>query len=309
VSEIKVTLFHIIALFAGKFVFINPPSIFKAVEVGTILCVELSAGNLISSTDLLDRQFITNHLDDHRKPSNDFELGHWLAGLIEGEGSFGERRLEIVFHEKDISLAYSLRSLLGYGLIYKIKDKRAFKFVIRKKAGLSRVIDLCNGKFVGPFKVDQLHKYRYDLLLGTNILPSTGIVDPTTHWLAGFLDADGSLGIFVVNSPTHKLGKSVRLEIKISQKERFLLDKIQSVFGGSISFIASENRYKYKATGMIKIRGFINYLDQYHLQSRKYLQFFILRRAFRLMEHKEHLTLLGLNKIFSYKERLQNVYK
>jgi hypothetical protein len=38
-----------IELFAGKLVRINPPSMFKAVEVGIILCVKLSAGNLQNS--------------------------------------------------------------------------------------------------------------------------------------------------------------------------------------------------------------------------------------------------------------------
>jgi len=163
VSGYHVSVIVSIELFAGKHFSINLPSIFKAIKVGKIFCVMLSAGNLQSS----NRHFsnvvkISDHLGFHRRPSNDEELGYFLAGLIEGDGSFSDKRLEIIFHEKDYSLANNIVKKIGFGMIYKVRNKKAYKLVIRKKEGLKRVIELCNGKFVAPFKINQLHNRQYE---------------------------------------------------------------------------------------------------------------------------------------------------
>jgi hypothetical protein len=54
-------------------------------------------------------KFISFYVPIHRKPLNDEELGFYLAGFIEGDGYFGDNRIEIVFHEKDAPLAYYIK--------------------------------------------------------------------------------------------------------------------------------------------------------------------------------------------------------
>lgn len=304
-------ILYSIELYAGKLININQFFTFKAsVKIRKILCIKLSAGNLqYSRRHLSNVTNISPHINNHHRPLTDEEFGYYLAGLIEGDGYFGDKSLEIIFHGKDYSLANRIKKNIGYGNIYKIKYKNAYKLVIRNNSGLKRVIELCNGKFVGPFKINQLQKYNYESWLNIPILPNLKIINPNTYWFAGFLDADGSLGIFIANSKTHKLGKSVRLEIKISQKEPFLLEKIKEIFGGTISLPKNQNVYKFKITGNIKINKMIYYLDLYNLQSLKYVQYFILRKTYLLIEHKEHLILKGLNKVYALKKKLQNVYK
>lgn len=46
------------------------------------------------------------------------QLGHYLAGLIEGDGYFGPTKLEIAYHSKDKSAAYALRSRCDECQIY-----------------------------------------------------------------------------------------------------------------------------------------------------------------------------------------------
>ena len=63
------------------------------------------------------------------------QLGHYLAGLIEGDGYFGPTKLEIAYHSKDKSAAYALRSSLGYGQIYPYsKNRHAVRFVVSNQA-------------------------------------------------------------------------------------------------------------------------------------------------------------------------------
>ena len=50
---------------------------------------------------------ISIHVPTHLKPLNDEQLGHYLAGLIDGDGHFSSKlQLVIVFSSPDVKLAY-----------------------------------------------------------------------------------------------------------------------------------------------------------------------------------------------------------
>jgi hypothetical protein len=70
------------------------------------------------------------------------EFGFYLAGLIDGDGHFSNQgQLIITFHIKDIKLAYYIRSAVGFGQIYKVKNAAAVNFVISSKIGIKKVIN------------------------------------------------------------------------------------------------------------------------------------------------------------------------
>lgn len=293
-------VFDSIALYAGKLICLGPLGS-QINPKGTILNTIRSAGNLLYSTGGPKVPKLNDHLGPHRIPKND-DFCYYLAGLIEGAGYFGIN-LEIVQHEKDRPLASFLRSRIGYGQIYEVKDKRAIKFVISKKAGIDHVIELCDGKWVGPFKYKQQSKLGY-----INQKPPLNTLIISSSWLAGFLDADGSLGIFISKSKTHRLGCCVRQEIKLCQKKELQMLLIKDKLGGNLD-LDKKGMHRLTFTGSKNIITMMNILDIYQLQSKKYLQYFILRRTFRLMQRKEHQTLIGLNKVKTYKQRISLIYK
>ena len=85
------------------------------------------------------------HIPKHFKPISDNDFGHYLAGLIEGDGHFSnQQQLIIAFHSLDVSLAYYIKERLGYGSVKKIKNKNAYIFIISSKEGLKKVINLIN---------------------------------------------------------------------------------------------------------------------------------------------------------------------
>ena len=99
----------------------------------------LSAGNNINNigtSETLRNETVLNkenikpisvHLPKHLKPLNDEQLGHYLAGLIDGDGHFSSKQqLIIVFHILDVSLAYYIKARLGFGNVKKIKDKNIY---------------------------------------------------------------------------------------------------------------------------------------------------------------------------------------
>lgn len=149
------------------------------------------------NTLISENLFISDHLKKHKKPETEEEFGYYLAGLIEGDGYIGKRRIEIAFHIDDISSAYYIKKRIGYGSVLFLRGKNSVRYVLRKSAGLERVFSLINGKLLGQPKLDQLIYHKYNELFGKPILPRANFDLLTNHWLAGFADADGSFGIFI----------------------------------------------------------------------------------------------------------------
>ena len=132
------------------------------------------------------------------------ELGHYLAGIIEGDGYITiskENRviLGITFNIKDKPLAEELLKILGKGSIVKRKTNSVeLRFSAIKT--IKRIIDLVNGKFRTP-KIDQLFKLidwvnnKYSDSNSIIKLPLDDSPLYNNSWLAGFIDADGSFYI------------------------------------------------------------------------------------------------------------------
>ena len=86
------------------------------------------------------------------------QFGHYLAGLIEGDGHFSSKQqLVIVFHSLDASLAYYIKKRLGYGSVKKVKNKNAIILIISAKEGMEKVINLINGKIRTENKFNQIN--------------------------------------------------------------------------------------------------------------------------------------------------------
>lgn len=309
VSKIMVTLFICIGLYAGKFdYFLGPLSLrlFGKIQHEN----EQSAGNSdisdhiqeLISTDL----YISDHLIKHEKPQNDEEFGYYLAGLIEGDGYFGDHRFEIAFNEKDTFLAYFIKKQIGYGSVLKLKNKHSVRYVLRHSEGLKRVLTLVNGKFLTHYKIDQLLNHQYDSKFNIPILPPAQFDLNSNHWLCGFTDADGSFVITLAESKTHKTGLSLRLEFKIKQKFKDVLESIQTILGGHIYYLESEQLYYYNSTQFKSAKLIINYFDLYQLNSSKHVHYLKWRKVYKIVQRKEHLTLEGIEQIKKLQKNLRD---
>lgn len=267
--------------------------------LGTILTKEQSASNL-KLNDLYINLKISDHMKKHKKPISDLDFGYYLAGLIEGNGYFGDRRLEIIFHERDKFLAYFIKKRIGYGSVYKINNN-TYRYCLRHQEGLKYVLSLVNGKFLTENKINQLIKHKYDQLFKIEIFKPSNFDLTKNYWLAGFSDADSCFFISIKNSKTHKLGKSIQLEYKLKQKDKTPLSKIQNFFSGNIHYYLKEDIFCYNSSSNKTNFNFINYFDIFHLNSSKYIEYFKWRKVYRMMIRKEHLTDIGFFKIFKIK--------
>ena len=247
---------------------------------------------------------VTKHVPTHLKPVNDDQFGHYLAGLIDGDGHFSSKQqVIIVFNLLDVSLAYYIKKRLGYGNVRKVKNKNAVLLIIAAKRGIEILISLINGKIRTENKLCQINK---------NILNHKKFIDFSkkinfklnfsdnleNHWLAGFTDADGSFQIKIINRPNRT---EIRLNFQIDQKKDDLLILIKNFLGGNIGYRKSQDTYYYGSTSFGSAKNTIIYFDKFNLLSSKYVNYLKWRKVYLLIQNRDHLNDSGLKKIIKLK--------
>lgn len=245
---------------------------------------------------------ISEHIPKYNSNLTDLDFGYFLAGLIEGDGWFGVNQLHIIFSDRDISLAYLIKKRIGYGNIYKIKDKKAVRYICKNKNGLKIILSLINGKLLSNNKYDQLIKHNYQTTFLTevgNILPPTNELSLDNYWLAGFTQADGCFHVSIAKSKTHKTGFSVRLEFSIKQNDAIPLKLLFSKLK-----LGNLSQYKtgiwcYKSSGYKTAALLIEYFDTWKIFGGKYVDYLKFRKVYIKITEGKHLEEKGILKIKS----------
>ena len=247
------------------------------------------------------------HVPTHLKPNSDRDFGHYLAGLIDGDGHFSSKQqLVIVFNLLDASLAYYIKKRIGYGSVRKVKDKNAILLIIAAKKGLEIVLNLINNKLRTENKFNQVKK---NILNHINYAEFSKTIDfklnlsddLKNYWLAGFTDADGSFQIKTINRNNKT---EIRLNFQIDQKTKSTLTIIKEFLGGNIGYRKSQDTYYYGSTSFGSAKKVINYFDHFHLLSSKHVKYLKWRKAYIIIQNKDHLTKSGISKIVKLKLKM-----
>jgi hypothetical protein len=242
---------------------------------------------------------ISEHVPKHNPFSTDSDFGYFLAGLIEGDGWFGLNQLHIIFSDRDISLAYLIKKRIGHGNIYKMKDKKAVRYICKNYNGIKIILSLINGKLLSNGKYEQLIKHNYQKTFNFEILPPIQNLSLDNYWLAGFTQADGCFFISLAKSKTHKTGFSVRLEFSIKQNDPIPLKLLFSKLN-----LGNLSQYKtgifcYKSSGYKTAAVLINYFDKFHVFGGKYVDYLKFRKVYIKITEGKHLEKEGILKIKS----------
>ena len=89
-------------------------------------------------------------------------FSHYLAGLIDGDGHISKiGQIVICFNEKDLENAYFIKGRIGYGKIRKIKNKKAYNYIVSNSKGISYISALIKDKIKHPNKIDQFNDRLY----------------------------------------------------------------------------------------------------------------------------------------------------
>ncbi len=242
---------------------------------------------------------ISQHVPNHKSNLNNDEFGYFLAGLIEGGGWFGNKQLHIIFAESDTSLAYYIKKRIGYGNVYKIKDKKAVRYICKKAKGLFIILSLINGKFVSNYKYQQWIKDNFSEDFNIKILPPLKNLFLDNYWLTGFTQANGCFHISIQKSKRHITGYSVRLEYSLKQNDDFALKLLYNLL--KMGNISQDNSgiWCYKSSGFKTAASLINYFDKYNLFAGKYKDYIKFRKLYIKLTEGKHLDDKGIKKIIS----------
>jgi hypothetical protein len=262
---------------------------------------------------------------------NNSQLGFYLAGLIEGDGSIWtpktlvspneyicNSRIQISFHKKEIPFFENLKSIIGAGGIYNPKIGNACSYKIAKTDKLIELINLINGKFRTP-KIICLHKAIDHIYIKHNInipkLPLDNSNLMSNPWLSGFTDADGNFfiylgGRYALNNCTNK----TRLRCVFSIKQRLIdklsgdscllfMEKIADLFQSKIYF-TSENAIEFKVQATSKHYLTKLYFNKYPLMTSKRFNYLCYLQALDYLG--KHLTNEEIIEIQALKNSMNN---
>lgn len=133
------------------------------------------------------------------------------------------------------------------------------------------------------------------------------LLDP--WFIIGLFDAEGSFVITILKNPRYKTGWNVqaRIQIKMHEKDRALIQSIQDFFGG-IGYVSKPNNTSMVEFRVSTLKDIINiiirHFDNYPLITKKSSDYILFKQVALLMLNKEHNNLEGLQKIVKLRASL-----
>ena len=262
----------------------------------------------------------------HYKPLTDREWGSYLAGLFEGDGhASNQQQFVFAFSELDRYLADDLCKRFGHGNVHPIKGKKAYKWVISNRAGVTKLLNLINGHLRIQRKLDQV-LVNMAKWLPLNFQTQVDISSfSSSWWLAGFAEADGSFYIQIIPARTRvgglkaldnlkllkwgltleplsgsKRKPEVRLQFKVALIDRVILEQLAAFFGSSVGTRVHDNgsiTYYWSSTSFGGALLVYDYFRKYSLQGSSWLNFLKWRKSLVIVQKGEHLTAAGFEQI------------
>jgi hypothetical protein len=226
---------------------------------------------------------IRNIISSSKKNNKFYE---WLAGLIDGDGSFlltkkGYASLEITMDIRDEHALQIIKNVYG-GSIKLRSGANALRYRLHHKSGLLSLINDINGNIRNSNRLVQLNKIciKYELNL---IYPK-----PLTYnnvWFSGFFDADGTITINSTNN---------QLSISASQKTYELLEPLVKLYGGNIYIDNGRSQsFKWYISKKEDILNLNNYFKVNPCRSAKIKRIHLINKFYELKNIKAHKALPG----------------
>lgn len=128
-------------------------------------------------------------------------------------------------------------------------------------------------------------------------------------FISGIVDAEGSFVITILKNSRYKTGWTVqaRMQIKMHERDRPLIQSIQNFFGG-IGYVSKPNNSSTVEFRVSTLNDIVNviipHFDKYPLITKKYSDYMLFKQVIILMLNKEHNTLEGLQEIVNYRASL-----
>ena len=232
------------------------------------LCTLASKSNLNTKASIISSSNSNCLISLNKKNKinkNNDALGSYLAGLIEGDGTFAIHNKDstakkyfpmiiVVFKKNDLPLAQHLQNVTNCGNIYNKSNRGYVIWQIQDIVSIFTIVKLINGKMRTPKiealqrTIDWLNKYieqnkssnfnKTKLILSKiyklDLKPLDISPINSNYWLAGFSDADGN---FSINIHKRSGKDSTRIQLYYRLEIRQTYHRLDSE-GNKTSFFA-----------------------------------------------------------------------
>ena len=261
------------------------------------------------------------------------ELGAYLAGLIESDGSIiipkdstTRPTIKIVFNIKDRPLAERLMEIIGSGSIQPASEN-AVEYVVRAKLGIVKIVNLINGELRTP-KIKALHKiidwinanpnYNSSSIIQKMSLNTTPL--SSNSWFSGFSEGDGSFYIRITEGVKYN-NISTIYTISQGNKDDSVLQSYKPIMLliaelcvqkiGETGLLAEKNgldsfMWRVRTTNKKGVSAIVQYFNRFPLWSSKHLDFINWEQAHYIIMTKTHTKPRGLSKIKQLKNSMNN---
>lgn len=210
----------------------------------------------------------------------------WLAGLIDGCGSFlltkkGYASLEITMDIRDEHALQNVKNVYG-GSIKLRSNANALRYRLHHKSGLLTLINDVNEQIRNSNRLLQLKKicdkYNLEFFYPKELNSDNG-------WLSGFFDAEGTITINKTNT---------QLSISASQKTAELLQPLVKLYGGNVYIDRGKSQsFKWYITKKEDILNLVEYFKKHPSRSAKNKRLHLIPKFYELKGLKAHIALPG----------------
>jgi len=177
---------------------------------------------------------------------------------------------------RDKNALYEIKHKYG-GTIKPVSNAQALRYKLKHKKGLISLINDVNGLIRNPTRLLQINKlcvkYNIELKYPENLSFNNA-------WLSGFIDSDGSI---------YFNEASGQIFISITQKNKFLLEPLITLYGGRIDILSPKiDAFKYIIYRKTELFNLIdNYFSKYPLKTEKMKRLFLIKDFYLLRPSKE----------------------
>ena len=276
-----------------------------------VLRSTFNSKNLLNYTQSAGKILKVNYDQDcssetiRKKSFFDSDWLNWFIGFVEGDGAllYYNNQPRFVLTQKEGKILHEIQSILNMGAV-KYYPNNYYRLIITKHNDIIKLINIFNGSFILPHRINQLAIWIQLLKLKNYNVPDL-IKNPknltlNNAWLSGFTDAEGCFNVSIIKRKESKIGYRIIIRFLLDQKNgKDLFTILSDLFQNGFVSLRSGTKevYRFTIDSLKGIEILIKYFNQYPLKTKKNESYKKWLKIYEMMLNKKHLTEEGFKQI------------